>query len=152
LECYYNACRLLIKLYLYKHKFKVISFKVSFAENHWNHISRGLKRILKSLSLRGEYINITVIIINSIHLPLFYLKHCVSKTGFCLRLHVVFTHLGPINRPSPCIPTTRSVGSTLQWQITHFYKYKAGRSICLELWQSYRSYCLERVHMWLIYN
>jgi hypothetical protein len=30
----------------------------------------------------------------------FYLKHNVSETGFCLRLQVEPTQLGPIDRPS----------------------------------------------------
>jgi hypothetical protein len=31
-----------------------------------------------------------------IHRPVFYLKHNVSETGFCLRLQVDPTQMGPI--------------------------------------------------------
>jgi hypothetical protein len=36
-----------------------------------------------------------------IHRPARYLKHDVSETGFCLRLQVVSTQLGPMRRASP---------------------------------------------------
>jgi hypothetical protein len=35
------------------------------------------------------------------HRPVFILKHNVSETGFCLRLQVEPTQLGPIDRISP---------------------------------------------------
>jgi hypothetical protein len=34
----------------------------------------------------------------------FYLKHSVSETGFCLRLNVKTTQLGPSDRASPYLP------------------------------------------------
>jgi hypothetical protein len=43
------------------------------------------------------YINITKIILNIIHRPVFYSKQNFSKTGFCLRLQVEPTQLGPID-------------------------------------------------------
>jgi hypothetical protein len=41
--------------------------------------------------------------------PLYFLKHHVSETGFCLRLHVKPTLLGSIDRASPYL---RRVGFT----------------------------------------
>jgi hypothetical protein len=35
-----------------------------------------------------------------IHRPIYYLKHNISETGFCLGLHVESTQLGPIYRAS----------------------------------------------------
>jgi hypothetical protein len=35
------------------------------------------------------------------HRPVYISKHNVSETGFCLRLHVKSTQLGPIDRASP---------------------------------------------------
>jgi hypothetical protein len=37
--------------------------------------------------------------------PCFYLKHNISETGFCLRLQVEPTELGPIDRTSPYLRT-----------------------------------------------
>jgi hypothetical protein len=33
--------------------------------------------------------------------PVYFSKHNVSETGYCLRLQVKLTHLGPIDRASP---------------------------------------------------
>jgi hypothetical protein len=49
---------------------------------------------LESIGLRRKYVNITVKVMDIIHL-----QHSVSETGFCLLLQVELTHLGPINRP-----------------------------------------------------
>jgi hypothetical protein len=46
------------------------------------------------------YINIIIKILDIIHNNVFYLKHKVSETGFCLRLQVEPTQLGPIERGS----------------------------------------------------
>jgi hypothetical protein len=35
--------------------------------------------------------------------PVYFSKHNVSETGFCLRLQVKPTQLGPIDRASPCL-------------------------------------------------
>jgi hypothetical protein len=37
--------------------------------------------------------------------PCFYLKYNISEIGFCLRLQVEPTHLGPIDRASPYLWT-----------------------------------------------
>jgi hypothetical protein len=39
-------------------------------------------------------------ILDNIHRPVFYLKHVVSKTGFCLGLQGKPTQVGPIDRAS----------------------------------------------------
>jgi hypothetical protein len=40
------------------------------------------------------------------HRPVYFSKHNVSEIGFCLRLQVKPTLLGPIDRPSPYLRTT----------------------------------------------
>jgi hypothetical protein len=40
-----------------------------------------------------------------IHRPIYITKHNVSETGFCLRLQVKSTQLGPIDRVSPYLRT-----------------------------------------------
>jgi hypothetical protein len=42
--------------------------------------------------------NITIIIVDIIHRPVFYLKDKVSETVFCLRLQVETTQMDPIDR------------------------------------------------------
>jgi hypothetical protein len=53
---------------------------------------------MRSTSLWQRYINIIIMIMNITHCSVFYLKHNVSETGFCLLLQVEPTQLGPINR------------------------------------------------------
>jgi hypothetical protein len=50
------------------------------------------------MGLWRRYINITISILDIIHRPAFYLKHKVLETGFCLRIPVEPTQLGPIDR------------------------------------------------------
>jgi hypothetical protein len=51
------------------------------------------------------------------HHPVYILKHNVSETGFCLRLHVKPTQLGSIDRAGPEIGT-----SSVDWaQLNRFY-------------------------------
>jgi hypothetical protein len=38
-----------------------------------------------------------------IHRSVFYLKHCVSETGLCLRIQVEFAQLGAIERTTVCL-------------------------------------------------
>jgi hypothetical protein len=49
------------------------------------------------------YINITITILDIIHRPVFYLKHGVSEAGFCLRLQLGLTQVGPIDIANPCL-------------------------------------------------
>jgi hypothetical protein len=56
-----------------------------------------------SIGLWRRYINITIRILDIIHRPVLYLKHDVSETGFCLRLQVEITQVGPIERASLCL-------------------------------------------------
>jgi hypothetical protein len=37
------------------------------------------------------------------HRYVYFTKHNVLETGFCLRLQVKLTQLGPIDRDSPCL-------------------------------------------------
>jgi hypothetical protein len=56
------------------------------------------------LHYQGKLVaSIAITILDIIHLPLFYLTHSVSETGFCLRLQVVHTRLGPIEWASLCL-------------------------------------------------
>jgi hypothetical protein len=43
---------------------------------------------MRSTGMWQRYINITIIILDIIHRPAFYLKHDRSETGFCLRFQV----------------------------------------------------------------
>jgi hypothetical protein len=43
-------------------------------------------------------LGITTTILDITHRPVFYLKRNVSDTGFCFRLRLEFTQLGPIYR------------------------------------------------------
>jgi hypothetical protein len=45
-------------------------------------------RLMLSVGLWRRYINITIIIVDIIHRPIFYLRLNVSETGFCPRLQV----------------------------------------------------------------
>jgi hypothetical protein len=49
------------------------------------------------IDLRRLYIKKTITILDIIHNPAFYLKHCDSETGFYPRLKVEPTQLGPID-------------------------------------------------------
>jgi hypothetical protein len=46
------------------------------------------------------YIDIIIITLDIIHYTLFYLKHNVLETGFCIRIQAEPTQLGPIDRAS----------------------------------------------------
>jgi hypothetical protein len=56
-----------------------------------------------SIGLWRWYINITIIILDIIRRPVFYLKKDVSETGFCLSLQVKPTRVDPIERASLCL-------------------------------------------------
>jgi hypothetical protein len=45
--------------------------------------------------------------------PVYFLEHYVSETGFCLRIQVRATHLGPIDRASPYLRRQNPVSETL---------------------------------------
>jgi hypothetical protein len=55
---------------------------------------------MQSIGLWRWYINITITILGIIHRPVFYLKHDVSETGFCLRLQVEPSQLVSVVRAS----------------------------------------------------
>jgi hypothetical protein len=50
------------------------------------------------------------------HRPFYISKH-VSETGFCLRLQVKPTQLGPIDKPSPYLRTESSLRNFVFWNI-----------------------------------
>jgi hypothetical protein len=54
----------------------------------------------------GQDLHITIQIRGIIHRPVFYLKHSLSETGFCLRLQVEPTQVGPIEGA----PATTPIG------------------------------------------
>jgi hypothetical protein len=64
------------------------------------------------LNLPSVKLAINMNILNIIQRPVFNLDHDVSETGFCLRLEVEHTHLGPVDRASLCLrtPATLSMG------------------------------------------
>jgi hypothetical protein len=51
-----------------------------------------------SIGVERWYINITITILDIFHHRVFHIKHNVSETGFCLRLQVEATQLGPVQR------------------------------------------------------
>jgi hypothetical protein len=55
---------------------------------------------------------VTVTILDISHRPVFYLKREVSETGFCLRLQVGPTYLGPMYIASFCLLIQNSVFET----------------------------------------
>jgi hypothetical protein len=73
-----------------------------------------------SIGLWRWYINIAINILDIIHRPIFYLKYDVSEAGFCLRIQVETTQLGPTNRGTLClhvIPVGPNwVVSTWRWR------------------------------------
>jgi hypothetical protein len=60
-------------------------------------LTTSLKLILVILNL------VTIIILDIIHRPVFYLKHNVPETRFCFVFQVKPTQLGAIDRASPCL-------------------------------------------------
>jgi hypothetical protein len=44
--------------------------------------------------------------------PVYFPEHNVSETGFCLRLQVKHTQLGPIDRANPYLWTNKSSSSS----------------------------------------
>jgi hypothetical protein len=51
------------------------------------------------LYLWRRHISVTVTILDIIQRPVFYLKHDLSEAGFCRRLQVEPTQLGPVSGP-----------------------------------------------------
>jgi hypothetical protein len=60
---------------------------------------------------------------NVIHHRVYYLRHDVSESGFCLLLQVEPTRLGPIDRASPCNQSgTEKETSSIYWtKLRSFY-------------------------------
>jgi hypothetical protein len=90
------------------------------------------KRLMLSIGLWWcySYINITVTILGIIQCPVFYLKYSVSETGFCLRLQVKSTRLGPMDRASLSLRSVYirlamyfSYLSSLAYQTDRLYTY-----------------------------
>jgi hypothetical protein len=50
--------------------------------------------LMPSIGVCLRYINITITIMGIIHRPVFYMKHDVSETGFCLRLQTETAQFG----------------------------------------------------------
>jgi hypothetical protein len=59
---------------------------------------------LYSTTTIQETMNTDVMFLDIIHRPV-YISNNVSEIGFCLRLQVKLTQLGPINRASPYLRT-----------------------------------------------
>jgi hypothetical protein len=62
---------------------------VAFLVDAQSYKPKGLDILLlqtSSLLVKSVTISITIAILNISHRPIFYLKHDVSETGFCLRL------------------------------------------------------------------
>jgi hypothetical protein len=63
--------------------------------------------LYKINSLRRWHSNTTITILDIIHRPVFYLKHDVSDTEFCLHLQVEPNKMGPIEKASLSLWTAR---------------------------------------------
>jgi hypothetical protein len=55
---------------------------------------------ISSVSLWRWYINITLTILDIINGPVFYWKHYISDTAFCLGLQIEPTRMGHVGRAS----------------------------------------------------
>jgi hypothetical protein len=62
---------------------------------HFLSVSAGIIRSIPSTGLWQLYIDITITVLATIHSPVFYSKHEVSETEFCLRLQVETAHFSP---------------------------------------------------------
>jgi hypothetical protein len=76
------------------------SLKQYYANSFLTYVFYILKR---SIGLWRRYVNKTIIILDTINRPIFYLKHNVSEIGFSSRLRVELTQLSPTNRVSLCL-------------------------------------------------
>jgi hypothetical protein len=59
------------------------------------------KALPQHFSLQTEisrYVPVDYQLLDIIHRPVFYLERDVSETGFCLRLQVIFTQMGPTEK------------------------------------------------------
>jgi hypothetical protein len=50
-----------------------------------------------------ETLRITITILDIIHRPVFYLKHSVSESSFCLRLQAEPIQIGKVHRANLCL-------------------------------------------------
>jgi hypothetical protein len=77
---------------------------VAFYLNTQFHIKEIVRTsyLIRSTGLWRWFINITIIILDIIHRPVFYLKQNVSETGFCLLLQVEPNRVVPIEKDSLC--------------------------------------------------
>jgi hypothetical protein len=92
-----------------------------------NHLHQNLSLShFYQITVSKLYPIITITVLGIIHRPIFYLKHDISETEFCLCLQVEPTQLGPINRAS-CLwaPATIPKGtetSCIYWaQLSRFH-------------------------------
>jgi hypothetical protein len=67
--------------------------------------------------------NTNIMFQDIIHRPVFIQKHKVSETGFCLRLQVERTQLGPTDRASPRLRTSAPTQDRV-------YKPSTAQTIC----------------------
>jgi hypothetical protein len=72
-------------------------------------------------------------ILEIIHCLAFYLKHDVSESGFCLRLHVEPTQMGPADRANLCLWTTDNTSSVYKASTTQTTLNVVGGCVVLSL-------------------
>jgi hypothetical protein len=82
-----------------------------------------LLRILLDLVLEFIFIYTNIMFLDIIHRIVFILKHNVSETGFCLRIHLKSIQLGTIGRASPYFGTPVPTPDTV-------YKPTTTQTIC----------------------
>jgi hypothetical protein len=74
------------------------------SQEHYQNTSK-LNSVSNNITL-----NITITILDIIQPPVFYLKHDVSETGFCLHLHVEPAQVGQLESASICLQTPAGQG------------------------------------------
>jgi hypothetical protein len=100
-------------------------------------------RLMLSIGLWRWYITITITILDIIHNPVYYLKHKISETGFCLLLQMEPTHLVPVDRAGPrCLRTETS--SCYRAHLCRFHlqtgRESSLRNVVLDNVQNFDSY------------
>jgi hypothetical protein len=78
-----------------------------------------------SIVLRRWYINKSIIILDIIHSPLFYLERNISDTGFYHCLKVERIQLDPVDWATSVFgPEAEAMGSSIYWAKLSCYNFK----------------------------
>jgi hypothetical protein len=89
------------KIYLFNNS--IIKIQILQVIRYFSH-----SRFLRSIGSWRCYISTTITILYIIQLTVFYLKHNISETKFCLRLQVVTTQLASVHRATLSLDRTEA--------------------------------------------